>query len=318
VMFGDTAAAVPDRPFAEEVVQLWGCEHQEVVVRPEELSDPVILAAVLAAKDHPSPFGDKNITPFLFSRRVAELVPVVLSGEAADAIFGGLTGAADGVCEPTMFPWIARARRFGMEHGIGTGLFDEALLRSVDVAGYLDRLYREAKAEVPQLAGAPAADHAAREVDYLHMTRLAEQAVHHSERLGAAAGLQIRFPFADYRLFSYLYNVPPQLKCFDGREKSLLRAIAKDLVPPSVLTRAKVPYPITYDAHYKASLVTRLRMLLEDSTAPVRPLVDLRRAANVLEDPRLLDRGGWLGRADVEMVLQLDSWLRRLRVRVNL
>ena len=149
-------------------------------------------------------------------------------------------------------------------------------------------------------------------------TRLAEQAVNHSERLGAAAGLQIRFPFTDHRLFSYLYNVPPHLKRFDGREKSLLRAIARDLVPPSVLTRAKVPYPITYDAHYKASLVTRLRTLLDDATAPVRPLIDLPRAANVVENHRLLDRGGWFGRADVEMVLQLDGWLRRLRVRINL
>ncbi|ATB40124.1 asparagine synthetase B [Cystobacter fuscus] len=318
VMFGDTAAAVPDRPFAEEVVQMWGCEHHEVAVRPQELSDPVLLSSVLAAKDHPSPFGDKNITPFIFSRRVAERVPVVLSGEAADAIFSGLSGATDGVREPSMFPWIARARGFGMEYGIGTGLFDEALLRSVDVAGYLDRLYREAKAEVPQLAGTAAADRVAREVDYLHVTRLLEQTVYHSERLGAAAGLQIRFPIADHRLVSYLYNVPWQLKRFDGREKSLLRAIAKDLVPPSVLTRAKVPYPITYDAHYKASLITRLRMLLDDSTAPVRPLIDLRRAAEVIENHRLLDRGGWLGRADVEMVLQLDNWLRRLRVRVNL
>ncbi|MFY0577884.1 asparagine synthase (glutamine-hydrolyzing) [Cystobacter fuscus] len=318
VMFGNTAAAVPDRPFAEEVVKMWGCEHHEIAVRPQELSDPVILSSVLAAKDHPSPFGDKNITPFIFSQRVAEQAPVVLSGEAADAIFSGLNGAADGLREPTMFPWIARARGFGMEYGIGTGLFDEALLRTVDVAGYLERLYREAKAEVPQLSGAAAVDRAAREVDYLHMTRLLEQAVYHSERLGAAAGLQIRFPFADHRLVSYLYNVPWQLKRFDGREKSLLRAIARDLVPPSVLTRAKVPYPITYDTHYKASLVTRLRMLLDDSTAPVRPLIDFRRAAEVVENQRLLDRGGWLGRADVEMVLQLDSWLRRLRVRVKL
>ncbi|WP_437322091.1 asparagine synthetase B family protein [Sorangium sp. So ce385] len=318
VMFGDTAAAVPDRPFAREVVLRWGCEHHEVAVRPQELSAPVILSAVLAAKDHPSPFGDKNITPFLFSRRVAELVPAILSGEAADVMFGGVDGAAEGMREPTMFPWIARSRRFGMEYGIGTGLFDDALLRSVDIAGYLDRLYREAKAEVPHLAGSAAIDRAAREVDYLNMTRLAEQTVNHSERLGAAAGLQIRFPFADHRLFSYLYNVPRRLKRFDGREKSLLRAIAKDLVPPSVLARAKVPYPITYDARYKASLVARLRTLLDDATAPVRPLIDLRRAASVVEDNRLLDRGGWLGRADVEMVLQLDDWLRWLRVRVNI
>lgn len=318
VVFGDTAAAVPDRPFAEDVVRFWDCEHHEIAVHPAELSDPVTLAAVLSAKDHPSPFGDKNITPFLFSRRVAEQVPVVLSGEAADAMFGGLGGAISEDRVLTTFPWIERSRAFGMEYGIGTGLFDQALLRTLDVSGYLDRMYRQASAEVPHLPGSSKADRLAREVDYLTVTRLLEQTVYHSERLGTAAGLQVRFPFADHRLFSFLYNVPAHLKGLDGREKSLLRALAKELVPRSVLARAKVPYPITYDTRYKSALVHRLQTLLDDSAAPVRPLLDLPSAARVVENPRLLDRGGWLGRADVEMILQLDDWLRRLRVRIFL
>lgn len=44
------------------------------------------------------------------------------------------------------------------------------------------------------------------------------------------------------------------MKSFDGHDKSLLRAIAKDLVPASVLERRKVPFPITYDTGYKEFL----------------------------------------------------------------
>ncbi|WP_329467257.1 asparagine synthase (glutamine-hydrolyzing) [Streptomyces sp. NBC_01431] len=318
VMFGDTAAPVPDRPYAEEVVRFWGSEHQEVVVRPAELSDPATLAAVLAAKDYPTPFGDKNITPFLFSGQVARHVPVALSGEAADTVFGGPGGVITEGRELTTFPWIELSRKFGMDHGIGTGLFDGGLRRTLDVTGHLDRMFREAVAEVPHLPGAPAPDRLARQVDYLIVTRLLEQGVQHSERLAAAAGLQLRFPFADHRLFSYLYNVPPRLKYFDGREKSLLRVIARDLVPASVLTRTKVPYPITYDTRYKAALAGRLRTLLDDSAAPVRPLLDVLAAERIAENPRLLDRGGWLGRADVEMVLQLNDWAKRLNLSFSL
>ncbi|WP_406175047.1 asparagine synthase-related protein [Streptomyces sp. NBC_00996] len=140
----------------------------------------------------------------------------------------------------------------------------------------------------------------------------------HSERLGTAAGLQVRFPFTDHRLLSALFNVPAAMKSFDGREKSLLRALGRDVVPPSVLTRTKVPYPITYGSQYKAGLLDRLRELLDDSTAPARPLVDLPAIRRMTEDPALLDRGGWLGRADAEMVLQLDAWMRRLAVRIRL
>jgi asparagine synthase (glutamine-hydrolysing) len=316
VVFGGTAAAVPDRPFADEVVLLWGCEHREITVDPAELTDPVLQADALSAKDHPTPFGDKNVTPFLFSRRVAARTPVALSGEAADAMFGGLGGALDENRVLTTFPWIERSARFGMPYGIGTGLFDPGVLRSADVGGHLDRMFHQALAEVPHLPGASRLTRLANQVDHLTVTRLLEQTVGHSERLGTTAGLQVRFPFADHRLYSFLYNVPPELKSFDGREKSLLRAVATDLVPPSVLTRAKVPYPITYDARYKAELLQRLRTLLGDRTAPVRSLLDLSAATRFLREPKLLDRGGWLGRADVEMVLQVDAWLRRLRVRM--
>lgn len=318
VLFGDSAAAVPDRPFAEEVVRMWKCDHREIAVRPEDLLDPVTLAEVLSAKDQPTPFGDKNITPYVFSRRVAHDVPVALSGEGADALFGGLGGSIDAGRRLSSFPWTERSRRFGMPHGIGTGLFDQALLRATDIDGHIDRMFREAMDEVPHLPGGDGVDRLARQVDYLTVTRLLEQTVLHSERLSTSAGLQVRFPFTDHRLLSFLYNVPAAMKSFDGREKSLLRAVGRELVPQSVLTRAKVPYPITYDPLYKAGLVRRLRTLLEDGAAPVRPLVDLAGVRRMADDPALLDRGGWLGRADAEMVLQLDDWMRRLQVRLRL
>ncbi|MFE9426429.1 asparagine synthetase B family protein [Kitasatospora sp. NPDC006697] len=317
VAFGDTAAALLDRPYAQEVARFWQSAHQEVTVRPEQLSDPVTLAAVLAAKDYPSPFGDKNITPFLFSRQVAGQVPVVLSGEAADTVFGSLGGKVDEGHEFTTFPWIERARSWGQDHGMGTALFDRELLRGVDLDGYGDRLFRQARAEVPTLPGDSRVDRLGRQADHLTIHWLLEHAVHHSERLAAAAGLQVRFPFLDHRLVSFLYNVPVAMKWFDGHGKSLLRANAKGLVPESVLSRPKVPYPITYADSYKSALTGRIRALLDDSAAPVRPLVDLAGLRQVAADPALLDRGGWYGRANVEMVLQLDAWLRRLRVRVS-
>jgi asparagine synthase (glutamine-hydrolysing) len=318
VSFGQTAAAIPDLPYAEEVVAFWHCDHERVTIEPDLLSQPGTLTDSLLAKDWPTPFGDKNITPYLFSRRVALRAPVALSGEGADAMFGGLGPEPGEKRELATFPWIARARAMGMPHGLGTGLLRADVLHDVGVPAYVDRLFAEALAEVPHVPGEGPVDRLGRQTDYLTATRLLEQTVLHSERMGTAAGLQLRFPFADHRLFTCLYNVPARWKSFDGREKSLLRAIGGPLVPPSVLSRRKVPYPITYDRGYKQALVQRLRALLDDSSAPVHPVLDLERAAGYVTTPRLLDRGGWLGRADVEMVLQLDAWLRHLHVRLAL
>ncbi|MFI0165769.1 asparagine synthetase B family protein [Streptomyces sp. NPDC017095] len=318
VVFDQTGVPVPDRPYAQEVVDFLGCEHHEAEIDPRELSAPGLLAEVAAAKDHPTPFGDKNITPYVFGRRVAEAVPVVLSGEGADAVFTGLGGDPDPTRTLTSFPWIERSRRFGLPYGIGAGLFDAGLLTAIDVSGWIDSLFREAVAEVRHPPGASRTDRLAREIDHLTITRLLEQTVLHSERISTAAGLEVRFPFADAEVVSAVYHLPAREKSFDGREKSLLRALGHHLVPESVRTRPKVPYPITYDRYYKSALVHRLRALLDDSAAPVHALLDRRAAVAVVDDPSRLDRGGWLGRADAEMVLQLDAWLRRLHVRIEL
>lgn len=318
VAFGDGASAVPDRPYSQDVARMWHTDHREVLVRPQELSDPVVLAAVLAAKDYPSPFGDKNITPFLFSRRVAEHTEVALSGEGADTVFGSLGGQIRTGYELSSFPWVEKAWKWGARSGLGTRLFDPKLLAEIGAESYLNLRFREALDEVPHLPGDPQRNRLGRQYDYLTVTRMLDQAINHSERLAAAAGLQLRYPFSDHRLYTYLYNVPVEMKWYDGRGKSLLRTLAKTLVPESVLTRPKVPYPITYAPQYKAALAGRLRGLLDDSDAPVRPLIDIAAARRIAADPDLLDRGGWFGRADVEFVLNLDAWLRRLRVHPRL
>jgi asparagine synthetase B (glutamine-hydrolysing) len=232
-------------------------------------------------------------------------------------MFGGLYGDLDAVPELRTFPWLEQARRFGVRNGIGTGLFDGELLRAIDVEGYLERVFHEAIAQVPTLPTDTPARRTVRHIDFLTVTRLLEQTMLHTERLGAAGGVQMRFPFADHALYSFMYNVPVEMKFTGGRTKSILRDLAVDLVPPSVLARKKSTFPALYDARYKAFVVDQLRELLDDSSAPVRAVANLAAAAEIVDDPRLLDRGGWFGRADVEMLFQVDAWMRRLQVRVR-
>ncbi|WP_331750261.1 asparagine synthetase B (plasmid) [Streptomyces sp. NBC_01707] len=318
VAFARSASRIPDRPFIEDVVRFWDCDHEDVLVDVDQVCDPVTLSEVLAAKDYPTPWGDKNVTPYMLSRSLSARASVGLSGEAADTMFGGLYGDLDGVPELTTFPWLEQARRFGVAHGIGTGLFDPDLLRVLDLDGYLERVFQESVAQVPVLPGDSPGRRTVRQIDYLTVTRLLEQTMLHTERLGAAAGIQMRFPFADPALYSFMYNVPVSMKFTGGRTKSILRDLAAGLVPHSVLERKKSTFPALYDPRYKASVVSRLRDLLDDSSAPVHAVTDLGAAARVVADPALLDRGGWFGRADVEMLFQVDAWLRRHQVRLRI
>jgi asparagine synthase (glutamine-hydrolysing) len=102
------------------------------------------------------------------------------------------------------------------------------------------------------------------------------------------------------------------MKTFDGREKSLLRAATRDLLPDSVAQRVKSPYPSTQDPRYADAIRAELRELLADGDAPVRPLLDLAAAR------RAADGTGQDARQPVEMVLGLNAWLRQYEVELTL
>ena len=89
-----------------------------------------------------------------------------------------------------------------------------------------------------------------------------------------AVGLEVRVPFCDHRLVEYVYNTPWSLKTYDGREKSLLRDAARDVLPESVVKRVKSPYPSTYDPKYAAAIQEQCRDLLVRGDDVLFGLVD--------------------------------------------
>jgi asparagine synthase (glutamine-hydrolysing) len=142
-------------------------------------------------------------------------------------------------------------------------------------------------------------------VIHLFLTRFLPEQLERAHRFGAATGLDVRTPFCDRDLVDYVIAVPWAMHTADGREKSLLRAAARDLLPESVHGRRKSGYPLTRDSAYDHTLRTAVRRLYTSPDAPVRPLLD-DRAANA---PRL-------SRNEMELALRLDGWLRRRRLQV--
>ncbi|MFB7321695.1 asparagine synthase (glutamine-hydrolyzing) [Streptomyces sp. NPDC056190] len=311
----------PDAPFVQSVVKHLGTEHTDLVLDTADIVDPAIRAAVLRAKDVPSPLGNMNTSLYLLCRAVREHVGSVLLGEIADAVFGGFAWVHNEklVQAPTL-PWVAMGHFGGGKHGLGGDLLAPDLLTELDLNGYAGDAYADGMAQVPRLDGESSRTMRMREITYFHLTRWLETLLSHDESLGSANGLQTRMPFCDWRLVNYAYNVPWELKNFDGREKSLLRAAVADLLPDDVVNRAKSPYPVTQDPAYGHALTSGLSALLADPAAPARELADATGVRALIDDPSVLDSGmrAWVARANVEMLLGLNSWLRTYGVRVEL
>jgi len=315
----DEVRSTPDFPFVETMVTHLDTLHTRVVVSTDELMDPQVRDAVLRARDFPTSLGDLDTSLYLLCRAFRQDCTVSLTGDAADELFGGYHWFLDPRYRQTAkLPWLEFARTMlGKNQMRNTGLLQPDLVDALDSDDAEDELYRRAVAEVPTLDGESEIDRQMRVMTHLNLTGYLRIILDRKDRIGMATALEGRVPFCDHRLVEYVFNVPWQMKSFDGREKSLLRAAVKDLLPPSVLYRQKAGYPPTDDPRYNVVLADRVRELLRDQDAPVRSLLDLDVARSYLADPDgpASER---VNRFSMEMILQLDAWMRQYRPRLLL
>ncbi|KAA6212816.1 asparagine synthase (glutamine-hydrolyzing) [Streptomyces albofaciens JCM 4342] len=291
----------PDAPFAAEMAGHVAADHTNLVISLEELTDPHIRALVPKAYDSPAAMlGDGYASLYLLFRAIRERSTVALSGEASDELFGGYGWFhAPELRDAKTFPWVAAG--YDLVPMLA-GLIDPGLIADLDIGGYRAQRYSEALAEVPVLPGESPEERRIREVSYLSITRFVPLLLDRKDRMSMAVGLEVRVPFCDHRLVDYTFNVPWPMKFFDGKEKSLLRAATRDLLPRSIVERKKSAYPISHDPRYDAALRAEFEKLAADSNAPVHSLIDH-------GGVRRQDGDGWPYRIGLEFVVQLNSWL---------
>jgi asparagine synthase (glutamine-hydrolysing) len=313
----DEMRETPDGPFVQDVARHVAADHADIVLDSPALMDGLYRSEVLHAFDLPSAMGDMNTSLYLLFRAVRERSTVALSGESADEVFGGYTWFHDpAVVAADTFPWLAMLRLLApdAEHPVAT-MFAPDLVAGLDLDGYREAAYRQALSEVDHLPGESPTEHRMREIFYLNLTRFVQILLDRKDRLSMAHGLEVRVPFCDHRLVDYVYNTPWAMKTFDGREKSLLRAATADVLPASVVARKKSPYPSTQDPAYEEMLRAGLRALLDDSHAPLLPLLN-RKSARALAEGAYEGNSFAPARGGMELALALNEWLSRYPVRL--
>ncbi len=62
------------------------------------------------------------------------------------------------------------------------------------------------------------------------------------DRMMMANSVEGRFPFLDYRLVEFAFNLPPELKIKVLKEKYLLKKISREFLPPEITSRVKQAY----------------------------------------------------------------------------
>lgn len=306
----DALHSTRDAPYVRVVADHLGTAHTEVVIDPPGLLEE--MRSTLRARDLPG-VGDLDTTLHLLFREVRKHASVVLSGEAADDLFGGypwFLSRAEAQAPAPCFPWSAGVTD-------RNAMLSPELRASLDLDAAVAARYEESLTEVPRLPGESRVDARMREVFYLELTRFLPFLLERKDRMGMLHGLEVRLPFCDHRLVEYVWNVPWAMKRTGGQEKGLLREAAAGLLPESVARRQKSGFAFGQSPEYLRSVRDAVRELAADPQAPALQLLD-RGKLLAMADSDAWSHGTftpppWLPRA-----LLLNDWLTEYGVSVRL
>jgi asparagine synthase (glutamine-hydrolysing) len=273
---------------ARRVAAHFGTDHHEFVVRPEGLA---ILDRLVEHFDEP--FADSSAIPTWYVSEMARRhVTVVLSGDGGDELFGGYD---------RYFPH-PNVRRFDRlpipgRHALAAGLwprlphgaYGRNLLRHVGLdedGRYLDSLVffhaderralyardfadevdgspaeRVLAARLERFRGLPARSRMMR-LDF--ETYLPEDVLTKVDRMSMAHSIESRVPLLDNRVIDFAATVPPGIKLANGRQKHLLKEVARAILPAGIVDRPKHGFGVPLGVWFRGGLTDFLRQVLTD------------------------------------------------------
>ncbi|HKC26676.1 MAG TPA: asparagine synthase (glutamine-hydrolyzing), partial [Jatrophihabitans sp.] len=289
---------------AAESAAAIGVEHITKVVSAEEMMETLPLI-VWYLDD---PVADPALVPLYFiAREARKHVKVVLSGEGADELFGGYTIYREPI-SLRAFNYLPRSARRGLGRlstRIPEGTRGKDLLRRGSI-GIEERYYGNARIfrpdEMHELFGKfdPT-------VSYMDVTRrLYEQTTHlddstrmqyvdlftwlrgdilvKADKMTMANSLELRVPFLDTEVFAVGSSVPTNLKITRETTKYALRKALAQIVPPHVLDRPKLGFPVPIRHWLRDVMYDWARDIVTESQAD--ELIDRRAALRLLDAHR--------------------------------
>ena len=237
---------------------------------------------------------------------------MALSGECADEIFGG-------------YPWYTRQEDTNLNTFPWSKSIEERKnilskeLKDLPLQQYVSSKYQDTVSKVPKLKGESLEDERMRELFYLNIKWFMVTLLNRKDRMSMSNSLEVRVPYADYRIVEYAYNIPRHLKLFDGREKGLLRRALRGILPDDVIYRKKSPYPKTHHPQYTKEVQSMMQSILEDKKSPILQLIDVAEVTNIVNTGGKAFKKPWFGQLMtgpqlIAYLIQLNSWMREYKV----
>lgn len=298
-----------DNSYIEIMQKYLHSDHHWTVLDPADLVSA--MESATTARDLPG-MADVDFSLLAFCRQINKSVKVALSGECADEIFGGYPWFRDPeIRSAEGFPWAQNTQ-------YRASFLAPHLKDRIYAEEFVMDQYKSSIDECDILPGASVEDRQVKQMTYLNQRWFMQTLLDRKDRMSMYNGLEVRVPFCDDRIASYLYGVPWEFKNYLGREKGLLRYSMNGIVPEKILWRKKSPYPKTFDPAYMVIVKEMLRDVLCTKDAPVFQLIDRQALHRLLEEDF---KWPWYGQLmkhpqTIAYMLQINIWMKTYNISV--
>jgi len=289
----------------------FGTCHHYITIDNESLAKA--LEDAVLARDLPG-MSDIDSSLLLFCRKVKQDATVALSGECADEIFGG-------------YPWFHKEELFNLETFPWSPYVNERksilspeINNILNLEEYAYTRYKETVDETPLLPGESQTESRRRQMFYLNINWFMSTLLDRKDRMSMSTGLEVRVPFCDHRLVQYVWNIPWEIKMYGNREKGILRQALNGVLPDDIIQRKKSPYPKTHNPAYENIVRQWLINVLNDTSSPIRPLINIEEVRKIAEGTSDYGRP-WFGQLMagpqlMAYLIQVNLWLKHYRISI--
>lgn len=288
--------------------------HHNLYFSKNELLDS--LEDVVIARGMPG-MGDIDSSMYVFCKRIKELgFDTAISGECSDEIFLGYPWFyREGLIDLNTFPW---AKSISTRKS----LINKELITCEELENHVQNAYISTLANVKH-------EDKAKQFCYLTVKWFMNTLIERTERCSSANNLDVRIPFANYKIFEYVYNIPSKLKLglIDNTnhptEKYLLRLAFEDILPYKVVYRKKSPFPKTYDPEYTNLLEEEIKKIIRNSSSPLLEIIDIPFLFELLNTHGKYIKDNWFGQLMtypqiLAYLIQINIWLTKFNVKIDI
>ena len=306
-----------DSDFVKIMVKYLDTNHKTIIVDDNSLFNSLYESVI--ARDMPG-MADIDSSMYVFCKEIAKNdEKVILSGECSDEIFGG-------------YPWfykehLKKAKGFpwALSENLRQNLLKENLLNKDDILNYILSSKNHTLKDIRHIS-LDSFENEFKEINYLTIKYFMNTLIERTDRMSMRNSLEVRVPYADHRIFEYVYNVDAKLKLGlrnsnEVVEKYILKQAFKNDIPTDITNRKKSPFPKIYSKTYLLLLEEKLNNILNNPSSRLNEIINVDYVKNLIETHGNELKENLFGQLmtypqTLAFLIQIDYWLTTYNVKI--